>query len=35
VIFDRRPAEGKRVGLDLGSTVMTSPSGRDVAVVRI
>jgi len=35
VIFDQRPAERKRVGIELGAQTVTSPGGRAVTVVRI
>ncbi|OHV63307.1 AAA family ATPase [Pseudofrankia sp. BMG5.36] len=35
VIFDQRPAERKRVAIELGSQTVTSPSGRTITVVRI
>ena|GEM_PF-3424085 len=35
MIFDQRPAERKRVGIELGAQTVTSPGGRAVTVVRI
>jgi hypothetical protein len=32
---DQRPAERKRVGIELGAQTVTSPGGRAVTVVRI